>query len=278
MDWKNAKTILILMFLLLNVVLSVILYKNYFKVEEISPKTINNTKKILVKNNVHIECDIPKYMGNDYNLEYEEKVLNKEKIITKFLGENYEKSDKNTYVNGNKSLIFNNSSGFEFYDKGTNNELTNYSEADMSKYLKGLSQTLALPFDEFQKDGYYPDVQTNEGARIVYIGEYNDYPVFDNYIEIEVTKSGLKSLKYNYKKPIKITVKEDIKVIPSYQILITKMTNFPKIKISAVNIGFKGYTKVDEDTKTLYEGLSWRIKTSDGKVFYFNARNGERIK
>jgi len=44
-----------------------------------------------------------------------------------------------------------------------------------------------------------------------------------------------------------------------------------------VDIGFKGLTKVGKDTKTLYEGLSWRIKTADGKEFYFNAASGESM-
>jgi hypothetical protein len=42
-------------------------------------------------------------------------------------------------------------------------------------------------------------------------------------------------------------------------------------------MGFKGYTKNDKKTKTSYEGLAWRIKTTNGKEYFFNARNGTLI-
>jgi len=55
------------------------------------------------------------------------------------------------------------------------------------------------------------------------------------------------------------------------------MTAYPGISIQIVDMGFKGYTKVGMETKTLYEGLSWRIKTFEGKEFYFKASNGEEM-
>lgn len=274
MDWKRAKTILLLVFFILNIVLSVVLYQN-FKVEEISEQTIKNTKRILEKNKVLIECPIPVSIGNDYSLQSEEKVLDKIRITTELLGEDYKENSDNSFINGTKSLVFTGSSGFEFQDTGSNELLKTYGKSDVDKYLRKLSKTLGLPFDEFKQDGYYQDLQTHEGARVAYKGVYQGYDIFDNYIDIEVSKSGIKNIKYNYKKPINLTLIKDINVIPAYQILITKMTNFPEVTIISVGIGFKGYTVAD--TKTLYESLSWRIMTSDGKEYFFNARNGEEM-
>jgi len=276
MDWKKAKIILIVVFFILNIVLAITLYNN-FKVEEISQLTIINTQKILEKNNIHIECPIPKYAGNDYMLTYEEKVLDKTKITNILLGDNYAKVNNDSYKNGSKSLVFSSNSGFEFNDSGYNNVLNTGSKVDVDKYLKELSEKLDLPFDEFKQDGYYLNIKTDDGARVIYKGQYKGYTVFDNYIDVEVNNLGIKSIKYLYKKPINITVKKDIDVIPVYEILITKMTNYSGITIRDVDMGFKGYTTVDKETKTLYESLSWRIKTYDGKEFYFNARNGEKM-
>jgi regulatory protein YycI of two-component signal transduction system YycFG len=272
MDWKKAKTILILGFFILNIVLAIVLY-NSLKVAEISQQTINNTSRILEQNNVHIEWPVPKYTGNDYTLKYEEKPLDKDNIVAILLGDNSTTVDNKSYKNGSMSLFFNSDSGFEFYDTDYNKMLNSDSKTDVDKYLKKLSGELGIPFDEFKQDDYYPD-KTYNGTRVIYKGQYEGYSVFDNYIDVEASKTAIKSIKYHYKKPISITVKDGIYVIPAYEILITKMTNYPGTTIKDIDMGFKGYTEVDKETKTLYEGLSWRIKTYNGKEYYFNARNG----
>jgi hypothetical protein len=146
-------------------------------------------------------------------------------------------------------------------------------------YLKDLSKKIGIPFDQFKQDTYATDVKADKGTIVVYKGEYKGYPVFDNYIEVVVNKDSIKSIKYEYKSPMDITAR-DINVIPVYEILITKMTAYPGIKIQAIDMGFKGYTKVDKETKTLYEGLSWRIKTYNGSEYaeyYFKASNGDKM-
>jgi len=274
MDWKRAKIILILMFFILNIVLAVVLYNN-LKVEEISQQTITNTQKILEQNSVHIECPIPKYVGNDYILQYEENVLDKKKIATELLGNNYVQIGNNSYKYGSKNLVFSSSSGFEFNDSGENKQTYTESKSGMDIYLKELSKKLGIPFGEFKQDDYQ-DIKIGNSVRAIYKGQYKGYAVFDNFIDVEVNKSGIKSIKYHYKMPLNITSR-DVNVIPAYEVLITKMTNYPGIIIREVDMGFKGYTKVDKETKTLYEGLSWRIKTADGKEFYFKASNGEEM-
>ncbi len=274
MDWKNAKTILILVFLILNIILTVILYRNV-KGEEVSQETIYNTQKILEQNNVHIECAIPRYTGTDYILQHDETILDRSKIVSAFLGDKYSKISDSTYVLKTQRLVFANDSTFEYSDSGVNNRTSAESKSGIESFVKELSKKLDIPLNEFQLDefGLLPG---GEGTRAVYKGVYKGYSVFDNYIELIVSKSSLKSLKYHYKRPMTIT-NRDINVIPVYQILITKMTAYPGIYIKEVDMGFKGLTQVDKETKTLYEGLSWRIKTSEGKEFYFNATNGERM-
>jgi len=276
MDWKKAKTILIIVFIILNIVLSVTLY-NSLKVEEISQQTITNTMNILEQNNVYIECPIPKYTGNDYTLQYEEKPLEKRQVAAVLLGDNFTEVNDYTYKNESKSLVFTSNSGFEYSDTANTKMLKSDSKEDVDKYLKDLSKKIGLPFNEFRRDDYYDKSQRHDGTIVVYKGEYKDYAVFDNYIDIKVDKGAIKSIKYQYKKPISISVKEDIYIIPVHEILITKMTNYPGITIKEVDMGFKGWN--NKETKTSasiasYEGLSWRIKTDNGQEYYFNARNG----
>lgn len=275
MDWKRAKTILIWMFIILNIILAAALYRD-IKGGEIPQRTIENTRQILEQNNVLIECPIPKYMGNDYILQYDETVLDRTKIANVLLGDNYSKKTDTTYEKGTESLVFTGDSAFEYKDAGSNKKIYTQSRNGMDVYVKELSKKLGIPFNDFRQDDFYTPT-SGDISRVVYKGVYKGYTVFDNYIDVEVGKTGLKSIKYHYKKPMNITSREDIKVIPAYEILITRITKYPGIIIRDVDIGFKGYTEVDKDTKTLYEGLSWRIKTSDGKEFYFNARNGEEM-
>jgi hypothetical protein len=276
MDWKSAKVILILVFVILNIVLAATLYKN-LRVEEISQQTIINTQKILDKNGVYIECPIPKYKGKDYILQYGEKPISKVKIIDSLLGGESVDIQANTYTKDMKRITFISDTGFEYTNNGDSDKVSTVSKDGVNTYLKQLSQKLDIPFNEFRQDGYDPDENSSNSARVVYKGFYKGYEVFDNYIEVEISGGSVKKIRYQYKKPVAITSR-DINVLPVYQILITRITKHPGIEISTVDIGFKGYTSVDkETTKTLYEGLSWRIKTTEGKEFYFNARNGEEI-
>lgn len=275
MDWKRAKSILIIVFTILNIVLAVVLYKNLF-VEEISSETISNTRKILEKNNVHIEIPIPKYVGKDYILQHGQQSIDYKKIASVLLGEGYYKKGSNEYENGTKKLVFNSTLGFEYTDTNGEQKVYTDSKNGIDTYLKDISKKMGIPFGEFLQDGYYPGIKSDKIVRVIYKGSFKGYTVFDNYIEIEVHEKGITSIRYQYKKPLSITSR-DINVIPAYEILITKMTNYPGISIAEVDIGFKGYTHVDQETKTLYEGLAWRIKTTDGKEFYFNARSGEQI-
>lgn len=276
MDWKKAKSILITVFIILNIVLAVSLY-NELKMDEIPQQTISNTQKILGQNNIHIECPIPRYTGNDYTLKYEEKALNEKKIADILLGDNYIKDTENLYKKDSKSLIFHEESGFEFIDSGNNLLINGDIKNGVDKYLREIFNKIGLPFDEFKQDGYYPNVENGQKVQVTYKGQYKDYAVFDNYIDVEVSNSSIKSIKYHYRKPISIMMKKDVFVIPSYEILITKMTKYPGISITQVDIGFKGYAKNGNNTKTSYEGLSWRIKTYNGEEYYFNARNGKLI-
>ncbi len=274
MDWRRAKTILILVFIALNLVLTVTLYRNV-KGGEISQQTRVNTQRILEQNNVHIECPIPTYVGKDYILQYDETIIDKNKIITGLLEDNYSKISDNIYKKDSQRLEFTSESGFEYTDGGGSRKIYGNSKSQIDSNIKELAKKLGIPFNEFKLDEFdTPD--SGKGSRSVYKGTYKDYSVFDNYIEVEVENSGLKSIRYHYKKPMTIT-NRDINVIPVYQILITRMTNYPGITIKGVDIGFKGIT-VDKDTKTLYEGLSWRIKTTtEGEEFYFNATNGQQM-
>lgn len=279
MDWKRAKTILISVFLILNIVLAVTLY-NELKMEDIPQQTIINTQNILRQNNIHIECPIPKYMGNDYTLKYEEKALDQKQIaeiLRILLGDNYTKEASNLYKKGSKNLVFYEESGFLYLDTGNSSLINGDLKSNIDKYLKDLFEKIGLPFNEFKQDGYYTDIKNEENVRITYKGQYKDYSVFDNYIDVEVSNLNIKSIKYHYKKPTSITIKKDVFVIPSYEILITEMTKYQGIDIIQVDMGFKGYTKNDKKAKTSYEGLAWRIKTTNGKEYFFNARNGTLI-
>ncbi len=276
MDWKRAKSILISVFIILNIVLAVTLY-NELKMDDIPQQTIINTQNILRQNNIHIECPIPKYTGNDYTLKYEEKALQKTKIADVLLEGNYTKEADNVYKRGSKSLVFYEESGFLFFDTEIGALINGDIKAGVDKYLKDLFDKIGLPFNEFKQDGYYTDIKNEENLRISYKGQYKNYSVFDNYIDVEVSNLNIKSIKYHYKKPTSITIKKDVFVIPSFEILITEMTKYPGIDIIQVDMGFKGYTKNDKKTKTSYEGLAWRIKTTNGNEYFFNARNGTLI-
>lgn len=271
MDWKKAKTILILVFVALNLILAIILFRS-IKGGEISKDTINNTLKILEQNNILIECPIPKYTGKDYILQNEETVLDRNTIVTGFFGDNYSKISDNIYKKGTEKLVFSSDCSFEYSCSGTDRKVYTQNKSGVEAFLRDLLKKLEIPFDEFQLDSFSTSV-SGESSKATYKGIYGGYSVFDNYIEVEIGKIGIKSIRYQYKKPLTISDR-DINVIPVYQILTTKITNYPGIDISDVAIGFKGI-KVDKDTKTLYEGLSWRIRTTEGKEFYFNATSGE---
>ncbi len=276
MDWKRAKNILILTFIILNVCLSVILY-NIYRVEEVSDETIRNTRKILELNNVRIECPIPKQIVEDQMLQYAEQELNRSDILKWLFGATYKNSGIGRYVNGSKVLEFKTAFNFIYTDNTAKvdvSKITNKDSADA--FVKSFFKDSCVPFDtEFVLDGHYPAIKEGDSIKIMYKGVYKGHSVFDNYIHVQIDDEGALTVEYSYKKPLKITPSKQ-NVSPAFEILINRMTKEPGIDITQVDIGFKGYTFV-EDTKTLYEGLAWRIVTSNGDEYYFNARNGDDI-
>lgn len=276
MDWKRAKNILLITFIILNMCLSVILYNTY-KVEEVSDDTIRNTRKILELNNVRIECPIPNEIVEDHMLQYEEQELNRNEILKWLFGSTYENIRIGRYVNGSKVLEFKTPYYFIYKDSNPGidiSKITNRDSADA--FVKSFFKGACVPLDtEFVIDGHYPALKEGDSIKIMYKGIYEGHSVFDNYVNVEIDKSGALTVEYSYKRPLNITPTKQ-NVSPAFEVLINKMTNQPGIDIIQVDIGFKGYTSV-EDTKTLYEGLAWRVVTSSGDEFYFNARNGEPI-
>ncbi|MDF2522919.1 MAG: YycH protein, partial [Clostridiales bacterium] len=109
--------------------------------------------------------------------------------------------------------------------------------------------------------------------------KYNDFLIFNNSVEAIVSKLGIHSLDYKFKKISKNGFAKDTeKVLPSYQILLKNFISSNKMVITNIDLGFSS-GKVTQDTKGLLESPVWRIKTEGSSTpLEFNAYTGAALK
>jgi regulatory protein YycI of two-component signal transduction system YycFG len=238
MEWSKAKSILILVFIILNIFLFT--YLNiYIKSGDVSKEVINTTFNILKDNGVNIDPDfkIPKY-GN--------------KIPMLIL-------ENESNIDFNESHLFD-------PDNIKNIEKT------LKKYLLTHSiKTLDLVLDEYKKN-------SDETFIFVFIEKYKDFFLYDNKIILNILEGGKNNIKSSIKKvkgftktPSEIMPAHQVLLKYFYN---KKGVTIRSIDIGFKGFGIGEH---DLENKETFQGPAWRIVIDDGRKIFLNAYNGEEI-
>lgn len=244
-NWEKLKTFLIVLFAVLNVFLIAFTLVQNSKYSVISDETVSDTVKILKSKNINISAD---------------------KIDRKQVGLNVI-SLKNAVVSHNFP------SGFTREDEKTFSAETSgslNSEGDVKRVLS----SVGINGDT--------EIILNEKSAVVNL-KVGGFPVFDVSLTLTEQNGKVKISGSWYSaesKPKKSSDKSDIVSLTGILIDFSNIAQFDgEISVDKIELGY-----YISESNRLLERLNvtaapcWKISSSDGKCYYFNARNGEFLK
>jgi regulatory protein YycI of two-component signal transduction system YycFG len=263
MDWSRAKSILILIFVLLNVYLLIYL-GIYIKNSNITKEAVTNTLNILKKNGVVLDptCTVPKY-------------------------------NKRTPM-----LILENEDGLAFSEEATsgiislernisglNSDLDLNNTRNLEKHSRDYLLSRGIKVPNFILDRCFKNINnslqnssSDETVTLIFIEKFKNFLIFDNEISLIISKRGIQSAISTVKR-IKGFTKTNSLIMPAHQVLLKKFYNEKDIVIKSIDIGFKGFDGGNEEleSKETSQSPAWRITTGDGREIFLKAYDGEEI-
>jgi hypothetical protein len=277
-DWSKAKSILIVMLLLLNIFLVVSI--GFYKLEDgISRETLSNTVEILSSRGVTVKVDIPLYNRYTPSLICEGGSYDAADITARILGWDIilppNVADGEKIISGSQKISFNNKSSFVYSNSSPSETLKVDNIKSAESAARNYIDSLGINAEKFVLDRYVKNPDAT--YTLVFIEKYQKFFVFDNFIEITLGKDGVTYLESHSRK-IKGFNANAMPIMPAYQILLKNYSGYENITITGIDIGFKGYITEDQEMRESSEGPAWRVTAEGGKVRYFKATDGEEIK
>jgi regulatory protein YycI of two-component signal transduction system YycFG len=277
MDWARAKSILIIVFLILNIFLIVNLGITNLG-SGTSREAILNTVKILKNKGITLTCEVPVNSSEIYKLKYENNSIDRAKIADLLLG------DKNIsegftkesieLSSGSKTLKFKDFNSFSFKDIKPVDKINISNKSEVEKSSKKLLQSLNINFYQYYTDTYKANLDGT--VSIVLRDRYKKSIFFDNYAVFVVSNDGIKSLDCKFR-IIGGVSNTKTSVSPAYEILLKNFNDKKNMKIVSIDLGWYIGDKDEAQTKEAYVYPVWRILTENGDSYYYSASSGDKI-
>lgn len=270
MNFSRAKTILIIIFIFVNIFLLAI-YNLFYQNETAVDK--EKTIQILLNNGIKIKNDIKNFPDVLPGVEIENSAANEEKLASIFLGKKYVSEKKHTYKNEKESLII---SDLSIEYKVSEPEDKSYKDITIlnagNKILKtlnkkGLDKSVmeASNISEASENSFFVTLSYN----------YKGVPVFNNNLYATASKEGLKTVKGTV-----ISFKElkntEYNITPATNILLELPLNsdlkseFKNPVITDIRLGY--YLPLGKTEASIYAIPAFEIEIDDKKIYYYDAR------
>lgn len=276
MDWSKAKSILIVVMLLLNVFLFALI-SFYISNQGISRETISNTIEILKGRGVAVETEIPRYSSDTPSLICENGGYDRETIAAKLLGfvPSGGIGDGDVLEKDGKKLVFRESSFFVYTDTAPSDEVEIEDLESTKSYIGKFLDRLGINAANYKLDSY---VRNPDGScTFMFTEKYRNFLVYDNSIKLTASQKGITYLESRHRK-IKGFAAGSMRIMPAYQVLLKNFGEGDEnVVITGIDIGFKGYIKEEDNMQQFSQGPAWRVTTSNGDIRYFKASDGEEI-
>ncbi len=276
MDWARAKSILIFVFLLLNIFLFINLRPYYYNTDD-TVKNISVTKSILKERGYVLGCSIPGDSGKAAMINYQMAHLDRKKIIDKLLGhiDALPEIIDNTveFSKGKKKLTFAVDNNFHYQDK-PDGKLDVGNKKETEKYILKYLKNLDMGITDFYLD--YARTNSNKSVTYVFNEKYKDFLLYSSFITVIVSDKGITDIQSYFIK-VKSLTYTNTKIVPAYQVLIKNFTKGNKTVIRSIDLGFRGLYLGEKGEFS--ENVVWRVKTGDGTKTprYFSIIDGQPL-
>lgn len=263
MNLGKVKTFLIVLFLGINIylIISSFLSARFF----IDGKTIDNTAKLLKSNQITVDKDlIHTSFANLKNIDTNNIVYTKR------------------FKEANKDGIFETKNDTFFCEREFNG-IYNLSDRRIKKEIEKILESSGFETEHMK----YGKITDKNGKKTYTIRCFvKGYEIFDSFIKVTVSDNKF-SLKGSWYEPLSEDIKSrsgsrDIKYVTS--ILLSMLQNEEIMKsrpftIESVDYGYLSGTSYGGGAHVTTSALPfYRIRTSLGKVYYYDATNGAYLK
>lgn len=270
MNFARAKTILIVIFIFVNIFLLVI--NNLFYQSETSVSE-EKVIQILLNNGIKIKNDIKNFPDTLSGVEIENLAANEEKLASIFLGKNYTYKKSHSYKNENESLsILDLSIEYKVLtpkEKGYK-DITILNAGN--KILKTLNKK---GFDKSVMEASNISESSDNSYFVTLSYTYKGVPVFNNNLYATASKSGIKTIKGTV-----ISFKElkntKYNITPATNILLELPLNsdlkseFKNPVVTDIRLGY--YLPLGKTEASIYAIPAYEIEIDDKKIYYYDAR------
>ncbi len=278
MQWSRIKTILIVIFLIVNIYLLV----NYLNTSQngvsVTPSAVDDAVSILEENSIKIDKRIIPTTAPEIRVfDVTNLYATKEDIAEAFLGAGYFKNEQSIFSKDNKTLWVN-GSNFDLIVTQDNlpviPSLKGLSDDNCRKYAMDIIKKLNLGEQYIE----ITSSTVENGVRIMRFRRiFDEKIVVDTSLSISITESGV--CKIEGRNWLGDTIKEGqfISTRTAVEALVKFATN-PNIdrtnQIEITNIDECYYLGDREsESKTITAIPVWRITTKDNGIFLYDARN-----
>lgn len=283
MDWSKAKTILIIVFLILNIFLGGNLWlKSSAKgeVTVVSIKETDEAKKILKQEGIIVEAEIPKKISPQPFLTVSYTNVNAEKTASSFFDnlnevEIIKEEDNITYQKGNRQLIIMDK-GIISYFNNEDSEII-YDNLDKVKAeeiaYEFIQEHIGFPSNAVHDRTVYYD-QSNSFL-VEYIQVYKGKFISSSCIDVLVTPLGVKSYYCGWIEPLGYSGKPK-KIISPVHALLQIVDIFEETEDEVIVTDIQlGYYSRQYNAAKWHAVPSWSIKTNEDDTYYINGYTGE---
>lgn len=236
MDWGRAKTILIMSFLLLNIVLGIQLWSSRADILELEANpgaTAEELQRLVKSKNIQVPADIPKELPKlkEIVVKFDEKLTPEEPIPLR--------------------------TPFKF------DPLINKGPFKDVLSRTGIAHVGAYEFDPM----------TSLGGTYVFHQLYRSLPMFEVQLELIEEKGQVTSYRQGYAEVQSEDDQKEQKVISPYIALRSMIENYLPTGsvITGVRLGYHGQVY---NSQTMYMVPSWRVSLANGDVYFVHAFNG----
>lgn len=272
MNWARAKTILIIVFLLLNTFLFVT-YRSILKSK--SETDVRQLTQVLEKNNITLEQNaLKKTPSKLHSVELLNLAGDNKTCADNFLKDAYLTVSETEYKKGSRTLLINRST-VEYIDSDPqDSSYQGISEERTEKKVSRELNQLGIPEDTLQCVRRFRN--SSDHLVLVYNLQYGDFSVFNSAVQVIVSQTGILNIKgvllaVNETNPLDM----QYDILNSQNILLELLSN-PELndrapqEILEVNLGY--YIPKNDFVMSADAIPAYQIVMGNGKVYYYDAR------
>lgn len=276
MNWKKMKTILIIIFFILDMFLGyrLIVERSYMNIPNRQTAQI---KTLLAKNNITLNCDLPTKNEISRRLNIQNNAYDAEELAIKILGTDIfnkiESVENNEiYEVENENLTINKNGKIKYVSKN-NIELFQNRKINFQKYVLDKVNTYLNTNNFVLEYKHENEEEMQIAMKYMYQGKYE---IINNYLTATIYKNGTLIITSGAIVPLDYSNKE--KKVSYIDSLIELLSILDKeMELNNIELGF--YINVETNDSILKSGEAtptWKFSTDLGNI-YFDAYNIERI-